>query len=159
MLLLLCVSSWRARASHGAGSAAMRATTDNDGTSRARQKKRFVLKFSDCKWAQLCFCCLPYAIDAPPKDGLALQAASRALATQDLQSKAHREKNVMAQGRAMPADISLSWRMPCMCQVYVSWRQKKKMKKLCRSNSTFEQKRLSEKSPELLSRAVHCPSP
>ena len=42
----------------------------------------------------------------------------------------------------------------CMCQVYVSRRQKKKMKKLCHTSSPFERKRLSKKSPELLSRAA-----
>ena len=47
----------------------------------------------------------------------------------------------------------------CMCQVYVSGRQKKKNNKLCHTSSPFERKRLSKKSPELLSRAVHCPSP
>ena len=95
----------------------------------------------------------------PRRMGLPFKS-HRALPTQDLKSKAHREqKTVMAQGRAMPADISLDWRMSCMCQVYISGRQKKKMKKLCHTNSPFEHKRLSQKPPELLSRAVHCPSP
>ena len=102
--------------------------------------------------AQLCFCwsSLRHSC-APERWACPSSRIARAPHARLEKQSASQKKTVMAQARAMPADISLGWRMSCMCQVYISGRQKKKMKKLCHTNSPFEHKRLSKKKPSHLS--------